>query len=429
MMSRLTDTIISLGPSLPLDQAKILYPDGAYHAPLQSGQLTQLLRLQPKQIAIIDGQFEQTASVWHKEILWALSQGIPVYGASSMGALRAAEMWQLGMIPIGQIAQDYIENQVQDDDEVALTYDTSYHSNTLTPMDLKASLGSLVSQHKLELKRAQDIFTQLKGLPYFNRTLTHLNLSSTEQHLLSQHWVNQKQADAKLLLSGLKNKTLAQDFKAPPMIPSVYWSQLYHEVWHAPFSKLYDWLPAHEQTYTQLCTPEQTLLTHYGKMIHLWADLVWAKEKMIKQPSLSELIALIKLEPATAELMAQYFLIDYGLRFKEHKFKPSWIEKMALLWGAILNTILHQGYPLQAHTLQSFANTWRAERKLHHIKDTLSWRESVGLKSNQAYTAFMQSQCYFDLLIRHNNAPALLPRGPLWTHSWVAAIIKDFMSP
>ena len=42
-------------------------------------------------IGLVDGSFELTASVWHKEILYAISNGVTMLGASSMGALRASE--------------------------------------------------------------------------------------------------------------------------------------------------------------------------------------------------------------------------------------------------------------------------------------------------------------------------------------------------
>jgi hypothetical protein len=56
-------------------------------------------------IGLIDGAFEATASVWHKEILHALSEGVAVVGGASMGALRAAECAAFGMEPVGQIAR------------------------------------------------------------------------------------------------------------------------------------------------------------------------------------------------------------------------------------------------------------------------------------------------------------------------------------
>ena len=43
----------------------------------------------PRAIGIIDGYFQQVPSVWHKEILWAMAQGVHVFGSASMGALRA----------------------------------------------------------------------------------------------------------------------------------------------------------------------------------------------------------------------------------------------------------------------------------------------------------------------------------------------------
>ena len=57
----------------------------------------------PAVIGIIDGYFEIVPTVWHKEILWAMAQGIHVFGAASIGALRAAELDAFGMRGIGRI--------------------------------------------------------------------------------------------------------------------------------------------------------------------------------------------------------------------------------------------------------------------------------------------------------------------------------------
>ena len=54
-------------------------------------------------IGLIDGIYESEPAVWHKEILYALGRGIPVLGAASMGALRAAECAAFGMKGIGSI--------------------------------------------------------------------------------------------------------------------------------------------------------------------------------------------------------------------------------------------------------------------------------------------------------------------------------------
>jgi hypothetical protein len=78
--------------------------------------------MEPDAIAIIDGLFESVPAVWHKEILFALSQGIHVYGASSMGALRAAELYPFGMIGVGKIFEAYRSGALEDDDEVAVIH-------------------------------------------------------------------------------------------------------------------------------------------------------------------------------------------------------------------------------------------------------------------------------------------------------------------
>ena len=73
-------------------------------------------------IAIIDGYFERMAAVWHKEILLALERGIAVWGAASMGALRAAELAPFGMIGVGAIYRAFARGALVADDEVAVAH-------------------------------------------------------------------------------------------------------------------------------------------------------------------------------------------------------------------------------------------------------------------------------------------------------------------
>ncbi|MEL7154742.1 MAG: TfuA-like protein, partial [Pseudomonadota bacterium] len=89
-------TVAFLGPSLPpADAAGVT--DAVILPPARRGDVVHAIaKHDPETILIIDGYFEQVPSVWHKEILWALSQGRTVAGAASMGALRAAELDQFG---------------------------------------------------------------------------------------------------------------------------------------------------------------------------------------------------------------------------------------------------------------------------------------------------------------------------------------------
>ena len=98
-------------------------------------------------IGIVDGRFEDTRSVWHKEILFALSEGVAVAGAASMGALRAAECAAFGMIGIGRVYESYASGARFDDSDVAQVHgpDEMEHLPLSEPrVNVEATLDALV---------------------------------------------------------------------------------------------------------------------------------------------------------------------------------------------------------------------------------------------------------------------------------------------
>lgn len=113
--------IVFVGPSLPNAQ-EFAAPDIELRPPACQGDVMQALAGGATAIGLIDGQFAMAAPVWHKELLFALSKDIPVFGAASMGALRAAECADFGMIGIGKIFEDFASGKRVDDADVALTY-------------------------------------------------------------------------------------------------------------------------------------------------------------------------------------------------------------------------------------------------------------------------------------------------------------------
>jgi hypothetical protein len=115
-------TIVFLGPSLDLvSAAKILSAE--YRPPAKRGDILTAVADGAGIIGLIDGVFHQDSAVAHREILTAVKKGVTVIGASSMGALRAAEMDTLGMTGIGKIYQMYKDGRLISDDEVALVFD------------------------------------------------------------------------------------------------------------------------------------------------------------------------------------------------------------------------------------------------------------------------------------------------------------------
>jgi hypothetical protein len=95
--------------------------------PAAQGDVYRASLRRPFAIGLIDGYFERVPAVWHKEILWAMSEGIHVFGSASMGALRAAELAPFGMIGVGAIFEAFRDGVLEDDDEVAVTHSAAEH--------------------------------------------------------------------------------------------------------------------------------------------------------------------------------------------------------------------------------------------------------------------------------------------------------------
>lgn len=113
--------LVFAGPSLP-DAKMFVGADVVVRSPARQGDFVAAMHQGATAIGLIDGFFEYVAPVWHKEILYALKQGCCVLGASSMGALRAAECAAFGMVGIGRIYEDYQAGLRFDDGDVALQH-------------------------------------------------------------------------------------------------------------------------------------------------------------------------------------------------------------------------------------------------------------------------------------------------------------------
>ena len=80
---------VFVGPTMGVEEARNIL-DATYLPPASQGDVFRLVATSDARvIGIIDGHFNEVPSVWHKELLWAMSQGIHVLGAGSIGALRA----------------------------------------------------------------------------------------------------------------------------------------------------------------------------------------------------------------------------------------------------------------------------------------------------------------------------------------------------
>jgi hypothetical protein len=163
-----------LGPSLPAAEALRIVPRVELWPPICQGDLTSLVeRSQPRAILVVDGEFGQSLSVWHKEILHALHLGIRVLGASSMGALRAAELDRFGMEGVGAIYEYYRDGWLTADADVALVHADAgegYRPLTWPLVNVRATADALQRQGALADDEAAAVVTAAGNLHFRERT-------------------------------------------------------------------------------------------------------------------------------------------------------------------------------------------------------------------------------------------------------------------
>jgi len=207
------DVVVFLGPSLPAaDAARLL--QASYLPPVAQGDVYRAALARPWGIAIIDGYFERVPAVWHKEILWALSRGIHVFGAASMGALRAAELAPFGMVGVGEIFEAYRTGAWLDDDEVTVVHadaEHGYRSLSVAMADMRATLARAEAAGVAPPALCAQLVQLAKALYYPERTYPRLWAQARAAGIADAaigalrdwtgaHAVQQKRADAQQLL-------------------------------------------------------------------------------------------------------------------------------------------------------------------------------------------------------------------------------------
>ena len=111
---------VFVGPSLPPEDRR--GTGFEWRSPASAGDILALVERAPARLCLIDGFFDSRLAPWHKELLQVMAQGTLIFGAASMGALRAAELHRFGMIGVGVIFRAYRNGLLVGDDEVALIH-------------------------------------------------------------------------------------------------------------------------------------------------------------------------------------------------------------------------------------------------------------------------------------------------------------------
>ena len=198
--------IVFLGPSLEQEAAEKILP-AEYLPPAKRGDLLRAAQDGAEIIGLIDGVFHQESAVAHREILAAVKKGVRVVGASSMGALRAAEMDTLGMTGIGEVYRMYKSGELISDDEVALVFDPETGLSLSEPLvNIRFTLREAEQQGIISAQDHATLFAAAQSVFYPQRTYGRIvSLAGgavtpeTRERFLSWvklHAVDQKRKDA-----------------------------------------------------------------------------------------------------------------------------------------------------------------------------------------------------------------------------------------
>lgn len=185
--------------------------------PVSQGDVYRCALRRPKIIGIIDGYFDRVPAVWHKEILWAMSEGIHVFGASSIGALRAAELAAFGMRGVGKIFEAFRGGHLEADDEVALTHapaEFAYKPFSEALVNIRATVNRAADQQIISGSARDDLIAAAKRLYYPERTYRRIiddvqgSVSQVECRRFTEwvalHRVDQKAEDARQMLREIR---------------------------------------------------------------------------------------------------------------------------------------------------------------------------------------------------------------------------------
>lgn len=220
------------GPTLsPPDARRLL--EAVYLPPAQQGDVYRAaIRHRPRAMGLVDGYFRQAPAVWHKEILWAMAQGIHVFGSGSMGALRAAELAPFGMRGVGRVFEAYRDASLppyetepfEDDDEVAVLHgpaETGFAAVSEALVNVRCTLAAAAGARVITPATRDALARIGKALFYPDRSYQRLLARGAEEALPATEldalraWlpagrVNQKRDDAVAMLVAI-GELLASD--------------------------------------------------------------------------------------------------------------------------------------------------------------------------------------------------------------------------
>lgn len=171
-----TSIIMFAGPSITKIPEKF-FSKITVCPPIKTGDLEPLISLQPRICVIIDGVFSKNRAITPFECIELINLGWIVIGSSSMGALRAADLYSMGMIGIGEVYNMYRLGICTSDADVAVVYDFSnaaYKELTISLVHVRSLLQGLENKQLIDAIKSRKLLLKAKQIIWYERTLDYL---------------------------------------------------------------------------------------------------------------------------------------------------------------------------------------------------------------------------------------------------------------
>jgi hypothetical protein len=208
--------VVFLGPSLSRTEARSLFRGADLRPPARQGDVFRAIEDGAHTIALIDGVFEASPSVWHHELIAAHESGLRVLGASSMGALRAAELPEV-VTPLGEIATRFVKGEWNDDAHVALLHGdeaSGFRALSVPWVNVWATVQQAVKRKRLTPKEGREVCAAAESIFYQSRTWARIVRAlpwperrlAVVRHVFETSVVDLKAADARVCLRWLARR-------------------------------------------------------------------------------------------------------------------------------------------------------------------------------------------------------------------------------
>lgn len=168
--------VVFVGPSLSPAEAQRRCPQARILPPIARDDLYAARAKGIKFFLIIDGVFAHRLAIPPSEVVDVIKDGAVVLGASSMGAIRSAECWPVGMRGIGCVYQLFRDGIIESDDEVAVTMDPDNEFTALSValVNVRYAVKELQSRQLVDQERAGLILTVAQGIFFSERQWSHI---------------------------------------------------------------------------------------------------------------------------------------------------------------------------------------------------------------------------------------------------------------